>query len=345
MLSSTSSSNDRIPRGSWPQSWLLTVAIVGVLLGGWEITLRLRGIEASIEADREAWILTRAKLRPGSTVITGSSRIQAVIEPGLWMRELGGDPPIDLALAGSTPLPVLEDLAADSSFHGLVLAEILPMYAFDLRSDGETILQEHLKAYRDARSSPASRWEAWLRVYLLGHFAFRREAMLPKELIPKLMAGHFPLPPYNSMRPDRYHPVSWQRAGIRANRPELLDTIAFRPTILETRPAQGATLDSLFRRIQHSVESIRRHGGQVVFLRFPACGGRRILEEEYFPAGTYWAPLRELTKAPMIDLGDYPEVTSLHCYDGSHIDVSEVPPVERLIAEQVKQLVPAAVGP
>jgi hypothetical protein len=321
------------------------VAIVGVLLGGWEITLRVRGIEASIEADREAWILTRAKLRSGSTVVTGSSRIQAVIEPGLWMSEVGGGPPIELAFAGGTPIPVLEDLAADSTFHGLVLAEILPMYMFDLRSDGEALVQDHLKAYRDARSSPATRWEAWLRVYLLGHVAFRRQAMLPEEIVPKLMDGRFPLPPYNSMQPDRYHPVSWQRAGVRADRPELLDTIVFRPTLVNTRPARGAALDSLFRRIQNGVAGIQRHGGHVVFLRFPACGGRRALEEEFFPAATYWAPLQRLTSAPMIDLGNYPEVTSLHCYDGSHIDVSDVPPVERLIARQVKLLLPSAVGP
>jgi hypothetical protein len=344
VLSSTSSSNDRIPRGSWPQSWLLAAAIVVLLLGGWELVLRQRGVIPSIEADKEAWILTRARLKPGSTVVTGTSRIQAVIDPELWMTEVGGEPPIDLALRGSTPIPVLEDLAADTAYHGLVLTEILPMYVYDLRSDGEALVQEYLTAYRNARSSPATRWEAWLRVNVLGHFAFRRQQVLPDESFSTLLHGRIPAPPYNSMRPDRYHPVSWEKMGVEFDRPEIMDTIVFRPTILKTRPAQGAPLDSLFRRIQNSVAAIERHGGHVVFLRFPACGGRKLFEERYCPVSTYWEPLRALTSAPMIDVATDSTVATLHCFDGSHIDVSDAPKIEQFIAHEVIRLAPAAIG-
>ncbi len=344
VLSSTSSSNDRLPPGPWARTWLLTATIVAVVLGGWELLLRGHGVAASVEANKESWILARGRVVPGSTVITGSSRIQAVIDPEPWTREFGGDPPINLALAGGSPVPVLEDLAADSSFHGLVLAEILPMYVFDLRGQGEAVVQENLEAYRDARSSPATRWEAQLRVYLAGRFSFRRAEILPQRSYTALLNGELPAPPFGGMEPSRYHPVYFRRVGLPADRPTILDTMTFRPAILNTRPATGTALDSLLQRIQASTAAIQRRGGRVVFLRFPACGGRGALEEKYFPRDVYWRPLPSLTGSLTIDLGDYPEVASLHCFDGSHIDLADAPVVDSLILQAVKQQVHWAEG-
>lgn len=343
--SSTSSSNDRIPGGFWPHSWLLTLTIVGALLGGWEFFLRKDGVTPSVEADKEAWILARGRVRGGAVVITGSSRIQAVLDPRIWTAEVGGAPPEDLALPGGNPIPVLEDLAADTGFRGLVLAEILPMFVFDLHSTAAASAMEHVKAYHDSKSSPATRWEAWLRVHLAGHFAFRRQDVLPQESYSSIAKGDLPPRPFTGMTPDRYHYLFFRRVGLPANRPDIMDTVAFRPNMLNTRPAQGALLDSLFHRLQASVAAVERRGGHVVFLKFPACGGRRVLEEKFFPTSMYWTPLKTITGAPMIDLGEYPAVTSLDCFDGSHIDVSDVPPVARLIARRIKELVPLPSAP
>jgi hypothetical protein len=343
--SSTSSSNDRLPRGGWAGTWQLTLLIVGVLLGGWELFLRSHGVTSSVEANKESWILAREQVRPTSTVVTGSSRIQAVIDPALWTGEFGGTPPIDLALAGGSPIPVLEDLAADTAFHGLVLAEVLSMYAFDLRGDGASTVDEYLAAYRRARTSPATRWEAWLRVHVAGHFAFRRTEVLPQESYATLLHGRLPALPFGNMGPDRYHPVFFRQVGLPANRPSIMDTIAFRPAMLNTRPAQGAALDSLLHRMQASVAAIEQRGGHVVFLRFPACGGRRALEEEFFPRNEYWNQLAALTGAPAIDLGDYPEVTTLDCFDGSHIDLTDAPRVAQLIMLDLRRQLPVNAFP
>ncbi len=321
------------------------MTIVGVLLGGWELFLRHDGVTPSVEADREAWILARGRVGSHTTVIAGSSRIQAVLDPRIWTAEVGGAPPEDLALPGGNPIPVLEDLAADTGFRGLVLAEILPMYVFDLHSTAQASAMEHVKAYHDSRSSPATRWEAWLRVHLAGHFAFRRQDDLPQESFATIAKGALPPRPFTGMTPDRYHYLFFRRVGLPANRPDIMDTVAFRPTMVNTKPAQGSMLDSLFHRLQRSVTAIQRRGGHVIFLKFPACGGRRLLEEKFFPASLYWTPLGAITSAPMIDLGEYPEVTSLDCFDGSHIDVSDVPPIARLIARRVKELVPLPTTP
>jgi hypothetical protein len=338
--SSTSSSNDRIPAGSWPRSWLLTLTIVGVLLGGWELLLRTKGVTPSVEADREAWILARGRIGSRTTVITGSSRIQAVLDPTIWVAEVGGAPPEDLALPGGNPIPVLEDLAADTGFRGLVLTEILPMYMFDQRGTAAASAREHVRAYHDAKSSPAARWEAWLRVHVASRFAFRRPDALPQRSYATIAKGELPPKPFTGMTPERYHFLFFRRLGLPANRPDIMDTLAFRPNMLNTRPAKGATLDSLYQSIQRSVAAIHGRGGQVVFIKFPACGGRRLLEEKFFPSAVYWTPLKAITGAPMIDLGEFPEVTSLDCFDGSHIDVSDAPGVARIIARRVRELVP-----
>jgi hypothetical protein len=340
-----SSVNDRLPRGGWSRTWALAAILYALILGGWELAWRLRGWKPTVEAYTESWVIARRRVRPNSTVTAGTSRIQGALDPNVW-KAATGQTLTQLALTGGSPISILEDLADDESYHGLVLADVLPFYTFDAAARGDSLAHEYLAASRAAAISPAKRWEAYLRTNVPSHFVFRREELLPENLVPVLSDGRIPQTPHTVQGPDRYHPLVFRETGVPANSPSVLDSATFSHLRRVTHPASGPELDQLVSRILRSAERIRLRGGRVVFILFDACGGRKIIEEALYPKERYWGRLRDTPGVLTIDTGDYPEISSLDCFDGSHIDHEDAPGVTRLIAKLVTAAPaePAALG-
>ncbi|MEP6571457.1 MAG: hypothetical protein ABJD11_02140 [Gemmatimonadota bacterium] len=335
MPAALTNSNERLPIGGWPRAWLLAAALFAIIMGTWEAVWRLKGWLPTVESNQESWVLARESIRPNSTVLTGTSRIQGAIDPDVWASVRGGDVPVQLAVAGGSPIPVLESLSADTTFHGLVIADMLPFYAFDVSHDAQAVTLEYLRAYAYAEHSPAKRWEAYLRTHIAGHFVYRRANLLPGDLIPALRAGTLRTPPAYIQRPDRYHPLLFRQMHIASNEPAVLDSSKFAHLRRVTRPATGARLDSLMARIERSVHQIQARGGRVAFVFFEPCGGRRPVEEELYPKDQYWKRLTAMQPAYSIDSDDYPVISTLPCFDGSHIDQNDAPAVTRQVAALV----------
>lgn len=341
MLTIPDSADARLPRGDGWRTILVALALVVLVLGSWELFWRSRGWTPTVEASQEGWILARGRIQPTSTVITGTSRIQGALDPDAWQAATGEKAPIQLALAGASPLPVLEDLAADSSFHGLVLAELLPFYTFDARLGAEEDTRNFLAAYREAQSSPAERWEAWFRTHVPNHFVFRRTKLLPHRFR-RAYKGNDLAPPQSYERSDRYHPIFFSEQFRRTVAPGNLDSMRFQNLKKTTRPATGAELERLHGRIRESATQIVARGGRVVLIHLDACGGRKIAESRLYPEAVYWAPLRKIPGITLIDSDDHPEIANLPCLDGSHIDATDAPAVTRFLARLIAAPSPRA---
>ena len=334
------SADERLPGGDGGRSLLLAVMLVAIILGGWELFWRSRGWTPTVEGNQESWILARGRIRPTSTVITGTSRIQGALDPATWSEVTGERAPIQLAVAGASPLPVLEDLAADSSFHGLVLAELMPFFTFDAKLAAEENTRTYLAAYRDAESGPAVRWEAWFRTHVPNHMVFRRTKLLPHRFSSAYKSNDL-APPHSYQRSDRYHPISFSDEYRRTVTPAMLDSSHFQNLRKRTTPATGAELQGLHARIRASIARIVAHGGRVVLIHLSACGGRRIVEDGLYPDAVYWEPLRTIPGITLIDSNDHPEIATLPCLDGSHIDARDAPMVTRLLAKLSGAALPA----
>jgi hypothetical protein len=335
--SSTSNSNERLPSGPWLRTWLVAGAIALAILGTWEGYWRSRGWAPTVEANEDSWIIAWGRIRPTSTVFTGTSRIQAALDPAIWVSELGGEPPVQLALAGGSPTPVLETLAADSAFHGLIVVDLLPLYSLDASLESEERVVDYLRAYHVAQRSPVKRMEAMLRIHLPYLFVFRRDELLPGEFFQNAWEGRWPDAGYDFLRPDRYHPLYFSRSKLEPNSARVNDPKPFAHLLSTGRPAKGAELDSMFSRIGRSVTQIQQRGGEVVFILFQACGGRRTIEEQLYPKREYWDRFRAQTTGIALDSDDYPMIRSQPCYDGSHIDGNAAPAVTRLIAQALQE--------
>lgn len=320
------------------RTWILTLGMLVVLLGGWEIFWRARGWTPSVEGNEEAWILARDRVHATSTVLTGSSRIMAAFQPEVWVRAMGGDWPIQLGLHGGSPLPILEDLAADPDFHGTVIAELLPYFTFRAGLRGETSARDFLRSHRRMRGSPAIRWEAYLRTRIAGRLVFRRYRLLPPTVTESYHNRKLLLPPLYSLRPDRFQPIRVRPDPTGMDMARVMDSTHFRFLRTSVTPLTGAGADSVLARIARSVLQIQSRGGEVYLVYLRSCGGRRSIEYDMFPKAAYVDRLSELPGVRLLDSDLDPELASVPCRDGSHVAEEDTPLVTKRIARFVSEV-------
>ncbi|MDB4309134.1 hypothetical protein N9913_02370, partial [Porticoccaceae bacterium] len=86
------------------------------------------------------------------------------------------------APAGDSPLPVLDDLAADEQFAGTVLVDLIPRVVFDAKGSREKAPKRRLAA-RDRGSGSPSKWtEDRLSVYVQSQLTFRDPRVAPHRV-------------------------------------------------------------------------------------------------------------------------------------------------------------------
>src|SRR6478672_2889201 len=102
------------------KSAVLTVIIVVAVVAFWEISLRNKGAQANYDDGPPLWANNRAMVYEPSdkaVVFIGSSRIKYDLDIPTW-KNMTHIHPIQLAIEGSSPVPVLIDLANDPKFKG-----------------------------------------------------------------------------------------------------------------------------------------------------------------------------------------------------------------------------------
>lgn len=297
---------------------VLSLLVAGATLGGWEWLWRQQGYEPALYDDRDLWSLHRDRAsdvrQSRNFTVIGASRIQLAFSAQAFESRMPGWQATSLAINGRYPAAVLQDLAADEDFAGVLLV------AVDARGLSHW--------YRDMS-------EPWLRHYYRNFGPQRRIerrllTILQKRLV---MAGSdFNLvrrltgwldnrPParhYTRLLDDRTISADYQRANVEGLRQNFVRELA---ADYERRPAPSPTrwLADL-EPIAEAVEAIRARGGSVVFLRMPTSDGHWALDRQNYPREAYWDRLAEATGTTTIHFQDYPELAGLELPDTSHID-------------------------
>src|ERR1700716_2462494 len=109
------------------QRWGTVLALVLIseiaCVASWETFWRAHYFVPDDYEDTPAlWQIQRERATGSATVLIGSSRMWEDVDLTVWERT-AGTRPIQLAIAGRNPRPVLRELAVDPSFHGLVVCE------------------------------------------------------------------------------------------------------------------------------------------------------------------------------------------------------------------------------
>lgn len=357
MPSSISSFDFQRPIPARPWHGLLLAAVL-LAAGGtvaWELTTRSWGYAPALNDTSDLWADQREAVRPDSVVIVGASR--ALFDLDLNTLEQGlGQRPVQLALVGSCAYVILENLANDESFHGTVIADVIPALWFV--PPAAPPYENSLKALKRYRTrTVAQRAGHHLGMFLEERIAFMKQddlvlsKLLAKLSVPNRANSYLPpaLPPYfATIDRDRR---TWMAAACARPGP-LQDRVKYGWAALFTPPpfpdytpkevlaGIGRAIEARFGDTAAAVKKIRARGGKVVFVRFPVSGDLRKLEDKATPREGPWARLMKETGAPNIYYSDHPELI-YDCPEWSHLSAADsVEFTQRLVPHLRKALAP-----
>lgn len=343
MHSSTSNSDlefvRAIPDVPWRRLLLAVALLTTAAVVGWELKARADGYRPTLNDTPDLWAEARASVKPDSLVLIGTSRMLFdvdldVIEQGL------GQKPIQLAIVGSSPFPILADLARDESFRGTVLLDIVPMMY--LAPGGMAIEASEKALHRYHHGNYSQRWGHQLGALLENHLAFIEQEdltlgkMLERLPIPNRANARImpPLPPYfytvdRARRGRMYEEAAVVGSPLQqrvANGWLALFGMVPRPDTPEGQAFQKMVAPLMEQRFQDTakyIAQIKARGGKVVFLRLPVTGPLVELEELLSPRAATWDRLVRENNVPAIHFGEHGELSAFECPEWSHLSAEQ----------------------
>lgn len=342
MRSSPFSSSETPASGTLGRMWWVALLVAGGLLVGAELGWRRLGFQPTVKDTPELWSLERARASQGhgrATVLLGSSRFQVGLSPEALSRSLGGARVVQLSINGSSSLPLLEDLAVDEHFRGLVLCEVSPTLFFSVEPvEVRTAPYRYTREY--AHRTLAADAETAMRVFLQERFVVMQSSVQPKNVLYALLMNRsLPVPPYTRTLANREQQSNFDGVDLKPLRASWEHS--FRDMHgAEPRPAE---LEALLAHVASLVERIRARGGEVVFVRMVSSGSVRNIEDTRYPRERYWDRLLQRTGGKGITFEDVPALSRFECPEGSHLDYRSAPEYTRLLARELLREAPSAV--
>jgi hypothetical protein len=312
---------------------VLTLILVTTSIICWEVYLRSKGIKVTYDDGEELWSDKRAQVyEPAdkATVFIGSSRHKYDLDIETW-KSLTGDHPIQLAMEGNSPLPVLDDLANDKDFKGKLIIDVTEILFFSTSPHNTTEPKDRIAYYK--KRTPAQRFSFQVNHALESQFVFLDKnyfslnALLEDLPIAKRKSV-FALP---CGCPRDFESVTFDRQNVMTNK-FLTDTTIqnqvkglwdfYRKSTLEP-PSSGTKLDSILATVKTDIDKIKARGSQIIFVRTPSSGPFLMGEKMGYPREKYWDRLLAVTNCPGIYFEDYPAIAHFQCPEFSHLKQSD----------------------
>lgn len=362
MPSSTSNSEFTrvVPDVPWRGVLAAVVLLTALATAGWEAASRLRGYGPALDDDADLWAARRAAVQPDSLVLVGTSRMLFNADLDLLERELGRRP-IQLALAGSSPFPILADLAQDESFRGTIILDVVPAMFL---APGGPLMEVSLKALKRHRDlTPAQRWSHALGRPLDASLAF----LNPDDLSLAKLLERIELPERTGFRAPPKHPpyfytVDAERRGRMV--PEaavigspLQQTVVSRWLPLFTPPPppatmtpeafaamMGAAIEARFAETKKHIAALRARGGDAVFVRMPVQGPLLEREEMLAPLAATWTRLVSENNVAAVNFADHAELDAFILPEWSHLSAPDSVEFTRRLAPHLRRAIAAHRG-
>ena len=338
-----------IPAQPWRGILVGAALMSALLVAGWEMYWRAFGVTPGYRNSDGQWLVQRRRIDAGegaSTVLIGASRILFDSSLPVW-EKVTGKRPIQLALEGTSPLPIMENLAEDANFTGRLLVDVSP----DVFFSGFKYRSSVLPYLRD--QTPSQRIGDWLSMtflepylafydpdYALATVVRRQDWPLRPGMGQHTMVRKLAVTDYdrNTHMWDKVVHDPEYRALARSIWAE--DFSEPLPEMETPEKAQKA-IDGEIATAVAAIAKLRAHGVRVVFLRPPSGGEYYAFEHKYLPRANTWDLLLERTGAPGVYFEDYPELQGYELPEWSHMSPPEaerytanyIPIVEREFAK------------
>jgi hypothetical protein len=321
--------------------WVALVVAMG-LLAAVELGMRRLGFQPSVKDTPELWSLVRARASEGdenTVVLLGSSRFQGGLVLDELSRALGGARVLQLAIGGSSSLPVLEDLAEDEGFRGRVLCEVSPTFFFSV---GPVMAHARPARYvaQHRRRAFAADWETALRLPFQERLVMLLSDAHPRHVLRELLRHRaLPRPSLSRVLASREQHVDLEGQDVTPLREQWAWSFRYG----HGREPEPAELEALLERLASAVERIRARGGEVIFVRMVSSGEVRRIEDERYPRERYWDRLVQRT-GKGLSFEDIPELARFQCPEDSHLDRHAAPDFTRVLGQELRRYPAGAVS-
>ena len=319
-----------VPEQPWGRILTGTIVLLALMLGTWEWYWRDFGATPGIRNSDGLWAIQRRRIDNGegdATVIVGASRVYFDVQLDVWER-LDGKRPIQLAFEGTSPLKVMEDLAADPKFTGHLLVGVAPEQFFG----GNGYRAAAFKYFHT--ESPSQRLGQWLSMRMIEPFV----AFYDPDFSLAAVLKRLPWPdrPGRPTRLDvRKLAVTeadrnthlWEKVEDDPEYHELARKIwsqKFVPSEDDLPPEKiRQTANEQIDKVSAVVARLRAHGVKVLFIRPPSTGPYLDFEKRLYPRAATWDVLLAKSGAPGIHFEDYPQLQQLDLPEWSHLSPAD----------------------
>lgn len=328
-----------IPDLPWSRLGATAALLTTLAAGGWELACRDRGYAPGLDDTNDLWVEAARTVRADSTVIVGASRglfglDLDVLEAGLGAR------PVQLGLVGSNPLPVLEHLAADASFRGTVILDLVPGLLL-VPSDSPPF-QNAAKAVSHLREQT---WSQWISHLLSMPLERSFAALQQEDLTLAALLAKVPVPDRAGTQVPPAMPPYFYTTGA-DRRARMIDAVetetalrehiqhVWLPLFSPPPPPRwieapefgrriGEMIEGRFAQLKEAVQRLTDRGAKVVFVRMPSTGELLALENRLTPRAGVWDRVLRETGAPGVHFEDHPELAGFDCPEWSHLTVAD----------------------
>ncbi len=333
---STSSSSLRAPDAPWVKVWGAAIFFFLVIVVSIEMFWRSQGWLPNVVDNKVLWSNKRAQVydtlpsRP--VVLLGASRMQFGFSHEVFAEKVPQTPLVNLSLAGSCPLAVLKDLAADEQFVGVVLVS-LTSDCFIQYTHGEQ--QGYVDYYH--HRNPNQQANAWARAEVQSRLVLIDPAIKAIRLIKDaLWSEPLPSPDYYVMDAERQIKADYALVDADNHRNNRVNKAKYR-----IREVPAVPVDTWLQQasVSHDwVRQIQARGGRVVFVRAPSSGEHWLLDQVSYPKELYWDRLMKLTPAQSVHFYDVPGMRDFELPDSSHLDLRDRDAFTHLLLNELQRM-------
>lgn len=323
------------------------VILTTVVIGCWELYLRNKNYPISYNDDASLWSTKRKTIyKPlnQATVFIGSSRIKFDLDIPTW-ESITGEKAIQLSFVGTSPRPLLKDLANDTRFTGKVIIDVTEGIFFDRNEEmanrSATKALEHYKKW-----TPSEKFSTAINNGLESMFVFLDKdkfslnALLTDLEIPSRKGVWvFPLFPkgFEMCTSERQNFMTDEFVNDTAQHNKQIKNWEFFGDFKKFKAIDGDSLEMIFKDIKRSIDKINQRGGRVLFVRTPSTGSYWETESTVFIREKYWDAMLAYTNTPGIHFKDYPETANVTCPEWSHLTPQDAIEYTKSFIKQLEQ--------
>ncbi len=316
-------------QNSLKKSAVLMLIITIVAVFSWEMYLRNKGVNLAYDDGPPLWSNNRSQIYQATNeaiVFIGSSRNKYDLDIPTWENQTGVKT-VQLAIEGSCPRPILEDLANDPNFKGRLVIDVTEGLFFsnappNLESPNKNIKYFHERTPAQQASFFINKPLESVFVFLDKDF-FSLNAKLDQLEIPS-RPGVFMMPifPWEFNR-NTFDRQSYMNESF-VNSPKLTGQVKgiwhfFAELNKKAPPMSDKDLTAIFNSVKAATDKIKARGGEIIFVRTPSSGPYLQGENMVFPRAKYWDRLLKVTQCQGIHFEDYPAIAQFECPELSHL--------------------------